>query len=220
LAHFVAGCGLSYGLTQASWITRSRDRYHIFCSLPYTTLGWASSFAGLRIPKKLKRLNGGSVNRIKFPLSAFFSACFLLVLSSCGEMPGNALSNTPANARHPSVSISIQPSSVLPGQNATLTWSSTGASSCVGSGSWSGTHPASGSVNVMLLGTTAQTYTLECKGAGGAGTQSATLGLSQTNGECSTSPPRPKHGMQSRAVTSARRRVAAGTAGSKRASQP
>jgi hypothetical protein len=49
----------------------------------------------------------------------------------------------------PTVSISLTPTSILQGQTAELVWSSTGAESCVASGTgWSGTRPLQGSLTV------------------------------------------------------------------------
>jgi hypothetical protein len=85
------------------------------------------------------------------------------------------------------VSVSISPSAVMPGQSATLTWSSSNATSCTVSGAWSSQLAASGSASVMLQGTGTQTYTLLCSGAGVPGLNSATLALSTAEGACTTS---------------------------------
>jgi hypothetical protein len=76
---------------------------------------------------------------------------------------------------------------VMPGQSATLTWSSANATACTASGAWSAPVTTSGSVSVMLQGTGAQTYTLSCSGAGLPGENSATLAVSTAEGGCTTS---------------------------------
>lgn len=74
----------------------------------------------------------------------------------------------------PTVTLSANPSTVASGGVATLTWSSTGATSCAASGGWSGSEAASGSHNTAALtGTT--TYTLTCTGTGGSAAQSVTV---------------------------------------------
>lgn len=78
----------------------------------------------------------------------------------------------------PSVSLSASPASVASGGSSTLTWSSSGASSCAASASpssasWSGSEPLSGSQSVSPAGTTA--YSLSCTGTGGTTSQSATV---------------------------------------------
>src|SRR4051794_12671232 len=105
-----------------------------------------------------------------------------LVLSSCGG--GNSVL-TPQQAPKPTIKISVSPSAVMPGQSATLTWSSTNATSCTATGAWSAPVATSGSVSVMLQRTAAQTYTLGCSGAGLPGENSATLAPSSEAG-CTT----------------------------------
>jgi PKD repeat protein len=62
------------------------------------------------------------------------------------------------------------------GGSSTLTWSSSGASSCSGSGGWSGAKATSGSQAVSPAATAS--YTLSCSGTGGSATQSATVTVS------------------------------------------
>lgn len=66
----------------------------------------------------------------------------------------------------PSVTFSANASTVTSGGSATLTWSSTNATSCTASGNWSGTQATSGTKTMTNL-TSNQTYTLSCTGAGG-----------------------------------------------------
>ena len=85
--------------------------------------------------------------------------------------------NTMAVAVEPSptVTISVNPTTVAPGVISTLTWSSTGATSCLASGAWNGSQSTSGnqSVSQALSGT--YTYTLACNGPGGPASNSASL---------------------------------------------
>jgi hypothetical protein len=60
------------------------------------------------------------------------------------------------------------------GASSTITWSSTGATSCTASDAWSGAKPTSGSANTGAL-STKSTYTLTCKGEGGETTKSITV---------------------------------------------
>lgn len=53
-----------------------------------------------------------------------------------------------------------------------LTWTSTGADSCVASGGWGGSKGPNGSQNVSWTGTADQTFTLTCTGPGGSGSDS------------------------------------------------
>jgi len=76
------------------------------------------------------------------------------------------------------VTLSVDPTSIALGQSATLTWSSTNATSCTASGAWSGAQATSGthSENPTQSGTS--TYTLTCTGAGGSAQASAELTVS------------------------------------------
>ena len=73
----------------------------------------------------------------------------------------------------PTVSLSASPTSITAGQSATLTWSSTNATSCTASGGWSGSKTLSG--NESGSPTQTATYTLTCTGSGGSANASATI---------------------------------------------
>jgi hypothetical protein len=76
----------------------------------------------------------------------------------------------------PTVTISVNPTSIQGGQSATLTWSSTNATSCTASGSWSGDRPVSGTASTGTLNTAgAYSYTLTCSGPSGSAADSALL---------------------------------------------
>ena len=95
-------------------------------------------------------------------------AAFAALLTSCSG--GGGGSNTPA----PTVQLQAEPSNIISGGTATLTWSSTNADTCAASGGWSGTRPVSGSEDVGPL-TTSTTYSLQCNGQGGSDSASATV---------------------------------------------
>jgi hypothetical protein len=65
----------------------------------------------------------------------------------------------------PTVSFAINPTSIMVGESATLTWSSTNATSCTASGAWSGTQATSGSLSVTPGSAGNSTYMLSCSGA-------------------------------------------------------
>jgi hypothetical protein len=75
----------------------------------------------------------------------------------------------------PTVTISVNPSSITVGSSATLMWSSTNATSCTASNNWTGSEPTSGMLMLQpeLAGT--YTYTLTCTGDGGQASASTTL---------------------------------------------
>ena len=70
------------------------------------------------------------------------------------------------NPPPPTVTLSVAPTSITLGQSATLTWSSTNATTCTASNAWSGAQNTSGSVVVTPTATGTQTYTLSCSAAG------------------------------------------------------
>jgi hypothetical protein len=73
----------------------------------------------------------------------------------------------------PTASISASPSTIDAGQSATISWSSTDATSCTVSGAWSGTKATSGSEIVSPTATS--TYTITCDGDGGSANDSTTV---------------------------------------------
>jgi uncharacterized protein (TIGR03118 family) len=75
----------------------------------------------------------------------------------------------------PAVSITLTGDSLSVGKSTTLSWSATGATSCMASGAWSGAEPASGSITVDPAAAGSYQYTLSCTGSGGTSSKSTTL---------------------------------------------
>lgn len=65
----------------------------------------------------------------------------------------------------PTVIFTADTTTINPGASATLSWSSTNATSCTASGAWTGTQSTSGTYNTGALNSS-QTYTLYCSGNG------------------------------------------------------
>ena len=84
----------------------------------------------------------------------------------------------------PTVSLSVSPSTVQPGQVAALVWSSTNDTACTASGGdgadkWPGARGTSGTFNVTAPTTTGiYSYVLSCSGPGGSGAGTTTLTVS------------------------------------------
>ena len=76
----------------------------------------------------------------------------------------------------PTVSLGAAPTAVRSQGTATLTWSSTDATSCSASGGWSGTRATSGSATVGPL-STGTTFTLACTGPGGTNSANVTVNI-------------------------------------------
>lgn len=78
----------------------------------------------------------------------------------------------------PTVTFTSDKSSMTSGSNATLTWSTTNATSCTASGSWSGTKSTSGTQSVSP--TSNATYTLACVGTGGSASKNVSITVSSS----------------------------------------
>lgn len=138
----------------------------------------------------------------------------LLVFSGCGA--GSSTASTPTQPAQPaSVTVTISPAAVLPGQSATLTWSSQNTTTCTASGAWAGVQTNSGSATVILQTSKPQSYTLTCTSPDRWVEQTAALGLAPTDGACSATAA-VRRFPTSRAIAAARRAVATGKAGAKR----
>ncbi len=75
----------------------------------------------------------------------------------------------------PMVTATVTPTSITLGQTATLSWSSTNATTCAATGSWTGTQALQGTATETPTATGSDAYTLNCTGAGGTVSATATL---------------------------------------------
>jgi hypothetical protein len=102
----------------------------------------------------------------------------LALISGCGSKPPGITFDPPKPVINPTIALKVSPSAVSPGQSATVSWSATGTASCKATGAWSGAQAVSGTINVKLTSSAAQTYTLQCDSdSGGFAQQSVTLSL-------------------------------------------
>jgi serine protease len=103
-------------------------------------------------------------------------ACAILAASCGGGGGGGGGGNNPPPTA--TVTLSSTPTSVPQGGMATLTWSSTNATSCTASNGWSGSRATSGTEQVGPI-SAATTYALACSNTGGTPVSaSATVALS------------------------------------------
>jgi uncharacterized protein (TIGR03118 family) len=112
------------------------------------------------------------------------------LVAACGGGYGGGNSPPPPLT----ITMSVQPTSVVQGQSATLTWSAPAGSTCTASGGWSGTEPATGTASVTPTAAGTATYTLNCTSSGGAygggsasGTQSTVLTVTAASAFATTS---------------------------------
>jgi uncharacterized protein (TIGR03118 family) len=101
------------------------------------------------------------------------------VLTGCGGYGGGNSAPPP-----PLVSLQVQPTTVLVGQAATLSWTAAAGATCLASDAWTGSRAASGTETVTPTAAGTLTYALACTGASGAygngGTTTRTVTLTVT----------------------------------------
>jgi uncharacterized protein (TIGR03118 family) len=117
------------------------------------------------------------LNLVEARLAA--GAClFPLLFAGCGGGYGGGGNYNGGAAAVPTVSLSVAPSSIVLGQSATLTWSSTNSSSCTASGGFSGSEATAGTSVVTPTAAGSVTFTLTCNGANSGSTvESTTLSV-------------------------------------------
>ena len=103
--------------------------------------------------------------------SRIFAASLTVFLAACGGGGGGSSGGEPLA---PTVTLTVSPQTVDSGESATLTWSSTDATECTASGSWSGARGMSGSQGTGAL-TGNASYTLTCTGTGGSDAETASV---------------------------------------------
>jgi uncharacterized protein (TIGR03118 family) len=104
-------------------------------------------------------------------LTGIFCAGFL---QSCGGYHAGSAAMMPT-----SISISVNPTSVIAGRAATLMWSATSGTSCTASGAWSGSQSSSGTMTVTPTSAGSELFTLTC-GSGIYSSNSASATLTVT----------------------------------------
>lgn len=85
---------------------------------------------------------------------------------------------TPEDPDAPTLSFTVAPNTIQLGEVATLSWTSTNATTCTASNGWTGAQSINGSLQVSPIATT--TYALTCTGEGGEISNSVTLAFAST----------------------------------------
>jgi len=122
------------------------------------------SWSGSRPTSGSETMPGFSSGSRTYSLTCFNSAgsTSQTVTVTIGNLPAVTFT---ANGSYPNLPLK-------PGASFTLAWSSSGATTCVASGSWSGGKPTSGSQLMPGFSIGSRTYTLTCSNSYGATTRS------------------------------------------------
>jgi hypothetical protein len=110
-----------------------------------------------------------------FSESTAGSKTYTITCTGAGGSATDSATVTVTDPAAPTATITSNVSSVLVNNSFTLTWSSTNATSCAASGSWSDSIATSGTQSVTETETGIKTYTITCTGAGGSATDSAVV---------------------------------------------
>jgi hypothetical protein len=116
-----------------------------------------------------------SGSQLVTPAAGGVSTYSLLCSNSIGASPASAVTLT-VTAPPAAPALTLAATSIVVGSSTTITWSSTDATGCTASGSWSGAMATSGSQTVKPTAKGTDTYTLACANAAGtSAAASATL---------------------------------------------
>lgn len=145
------------------------------------TLVWSSSNATSCVASGAwsgnKELNGSTT--VSQPLAGNYHYRLTCSFGLSTAFSGSTLTVVPAGILP--TTLSANPPTVPVGQTSVLTWSSTGADSCVATGAWSGNLPASGSQTVTVSSPGGNYYAITCTSPTANGGASATIqGLQAT----------------------------------------
>jgi hypothetical protein len=105
------------------------------------------------------------------------TGAILLLASACGGGGGGGSSPAaaPTPSGPPTVSLTSSSLKGYTTENSSITWSSSNATSCTASDSWSGTKATSGNENYSFSSQGTYTFTVSCSGSGGSASDSVTI---------------------------------------------
>lgn len=138
-----------------------------------TTLNWSSS--GATACAASGGWSGSEPSSGSLSVSPSATTSYTLACSGSGGNASSSATVTVTPVPPPSISLSASPATIAAGGSSTLTWSTTGATSCAASSDWPGSLALAGSASTGALNASTS-YTLTCTGIGGQ--QSATTNVS------------------------------------------
>lgn len=165
------GLGATAGNAQVtlSWTASAgATRYSVYQG---TTSGGESAVAVATVPGNTSTVISGLTNG-----TTYFFVVKAFISSDDHSEASAETSAQPVGA--PAVTLSVAPASITVGQSATLTWTSSGASSCTASNGWTGAQALSGTLNVTPASAGTVSYVLSCTGPGGTTMRTANLTVS------------------------------------------
>jgi hypothetical protein len=143
-----------------------------------TSLAWQSTNAtGCEASGDWNGAKATSGNETVGPVQA--SSVYTLNCTGPGGSASASVSVSVAAA--PTLTLQANPATINVGQSAMLTWTTTGAASCVASGDWAGNLGTSGSRSTGALNATS-TFVLACSGPGGSVTRQASVAVEAGGG--------------------------------------
>ncbi|MGY6215070.1 InlB B-repeat-containing protein [Methylolobus aquaticus] len=150
----------------------------------YTITASAGSNGSISPSGTITVLKGASQSFTLVPRSGYRVASVIVDGVNVGALTAYSFTNVTANHSiagtferipAPTVTLTANPTSIRRGQSATLSWTSTNATSCTASSGWSGSKPLSGSSLVAPRSST--TYNLSCTGSGGSRSASVRISV-------------------------------------------
>ena len=162
------------GTTYAPTATISSSTSSVEVNTDFT-LSWSSTYATSCTASGDWSDSIGTSGTKTFSESTAGSKTYTITCTGAGGSATDSASVTVTDPAAPTATITANVSSVLVNNSFTLTWSSTNATSCAASGSWSDSIATSGTQSVTETETGVKTYTITCTGAGGSATDSAVV---------------------------------------------
>ncbi|MDA0345396.1 MAG: S8 family serine peptidase [Proteobacteria bacterium] len=99
------------------------------------------------------------------------------ILASCGGGGGGSSAPGPSPSPSASVTISASSTAVFEGDEFTISWSSSNASSCSASGAWSGDKSTSGNEIVTIASSGTYSFSITCSGSNTSDTKSISVNV-------------------------------------------
>ena len=104
---------------------------------------------------------------MKFQYKNIFIISSIFLISSCGGGGGGGTAAVVAKLAAVITSFTSSLNTSEVGSSVDISWSSTNASACTATGSWSGTKGTSGTESVTISSTGSNSFVLTCNGEGG-----------------------------------------------------